>query len=156
MEAKVNKVIARVNEEESLLFQSLKCRVQEATEKLVQLQGSGSVITNMISKLNEAAIDNAPPENYENDNERIDFESKKLFRYVTTLLYSYYDDDDDDEYTNLYPLLPALSGSYTPHFPSPAPLCTINPIRLSLSLSYCTVCWSSRHNFVLLAMRSLY
>ena len=78
IELKLAKVIARVNTEESLLFDSIKARIQEASEKIASLKIGSGTVTALMEKLNKMNADMVPGE-YENDSDRLDAESKKLF-----------------------------------------------------------------------------
>ncbi len=78
IELKLSKVIARVNTEEAVLFDSIKARIQESSEKIVSLKTGGGIVTALMEKLNQMNADTAPCE-YENDSDKMDAESKKLF-----------------------------------------------------------------------------
>lgn len=82
IELKLGKVIARVNTEETVLFESIKARIQEANEKIASLSaGSGSVkgLMEKLNAMNEAMVEGIE---YESDAERMDAEAKKLFEML--------------------------------------------------------------------------
>jgi hypothetical protein len=82
IELKLGKVIARVNQEETVLFDSIKARIQEANEKIVSVKASSGTIAGMMEKLNEMNEAMVEGIEYESDSERMDAEAKKLFEML--------------------------------------------------------------------------
>ena len=79
IEGKINKVIARASESEIALFNALKGRIQEASEKTQALKTSSGSVVDLMAKLNTNLEIMSEPVTYDTDAERFDSESKKLF-----------------------------------------------------------------------------
>lgn len=82
IELKLGKVIARVNTEETVLFDSIKARIQEANEKIASLKAGSGSVTSLMEKLNEMNEAMVEGIEYETDAERMDAEAKKLFEML--------------------------------------------------------------------------
>lgn len=79
IEAKLFKVIARAAETEQALFNSLRGRIQEASEKTDSLLLAAGTIKALTEDLSKEVEIMSVPEEYETDAVRFDKESKKLF-----------------------------------------------------------------------------
>lgn len=82
IELKLGKVIARVNTEETVLFDSIKARVQEANEKIASLKAGSGTVTGLMEKLSEMNDAMVEGIEYETDAERMDAEARKLFEML--------------------------------------------------------------------------
>ena len=83
IEQKLDKVIARVSEGETALFTSIKGRVQEASEKVAGLLTSSGSINGLAKTISEFNNKMSDGSTYDNDADRMEKESEKLFETLT-------------------------------------------------------------------------